>query len=32
MINDEIAVDVLDTLKEKTTQAQTQVKELTEKF
>jgi predicted nucleic acid-binding Zn-ribbon protein len=32
MINDEIAVQVLDALKEKTVQAQTQAKELTEKF
>jgi hypothetical protein len=32
MINDEIVVQVLDTLKEKTMQAQTQAKELTEKF
>jgi DNA repair exonuclease SbcCD ATPase subunit len=32
MISDEIAVQVLDALREKTTQAQTQAKELTEKF
>jgi uncharacterized coiled-coil DUF342 family protein len=32
MINDEIAVQVLDALREKTVQAQTQAKELTEKF
>jgi hypothetical protein len=32
MINDEIAVQVLDTLREKTTQAQMQEKELTKKF
>jgi hypothetical protein len=32
MIIDEIAVQVLDTLKEKTVQAQMQEKELTEKF
>jgi hypothetical protein len=32
MINDEIAVQVLDALREKTTQAQMQEKELTEKF
>jgi hypothetical protein len=32
MVNDEIAVQVLDALKEKTVQAQTQAMELTEKF
>jgi hypothetical protein len=32
MINKEVTVQVVDTLREKTMQAQTQVKELTEKF
>jgi hypothetical protein len=32
MINDEIVVQVLDALREKTTQAQMQAKELTYKF
>jgi hypothetical protein len=32
MINDEIVVKALDTLREKTVQDQTQAKELTEKF
>jgi hypothetical protein len=32
MVNDEIAVQVLDALKEKTVQAQTQATELMEKF
>jgi len=32
MINDEITVQVMDPLREKTVQAQTQAKELTEKF
>jgi hypothetical protein len=32
VINEEITMHLLDTLREKTTQAQTQAKELTEKF
>jgi hypothetical protein len=32
MVNDEIAVQILDALKEKTVQAQTQATELMEKF
>jgi hypothetical protein len=32
MVNDKIVVQVLDALKEKTVQAQTQATELTEKF
>jgi hypothetical protein len=32
MVNDEIVVQALDALREKTAQAQTQAKELTEKF